>query len=471
MQQTTRLRSCSIPAGVVAAVFLAGLGSAAADENSEGLAASGTHTVLTHTVITHTAITHTAITHTLITRVSVGPAGVEGDGFSHYPSMSANARYVAFESDATNLVPGLVADIFVRDRYLGTTRAVDVGVSGQPSDGFSIKPVISASGRFVAFASFASNLTDTADTNNEYDIYVRNLRTNQTRRVTVGLHGQESDGFTADPRISANGHVIAFYSGASNLVDGDTNGRLDIFARARWHVIQRVSVGPHGVQANDDCYYPSISGDGRFVTFATAATNLTATGTEGNFHVYVRDRYRHRTRPVSVGLRGQPENGDSDFSAVSADGHYIAFVSSSSNLVRGDTNDVDDVFVRNMWTGRTKRVSIGSDGSQGNEGTFGTVPAISSNGRFVAFTSLADNLVPGDTPGSIDLYLRDLKAHKIRLLPVGFGGEPADAASSLFERPAISADGHAVAFSSIASNLIEQDLNGALDVFVWTRRP
>ncbi len=341
-------------------------------------------------------------------RVSVASDGRQGNADSPYsyapPAISADGRFVAFDSYASNLVAGDTnrkGDVFVRDRLAGVTQRVSVGAGGQAKN-YSYSPAISADGRFVAFFSAASNLV-AGDTNGKGDVFVRDRLAGVTQRVSVGAGGQANNG-SYIPAISADGRFVAFYSAASNLVPGDTNMAFDVFVRDRLAgVTRRVSVGAGG-QGNDSSGNPAISADGRFVAFGSSASNLVAGDTSGTGGVFVRDRLAGVTWRVSVGVGGQASNGSGFHPAISADGRFVAFESSASNLVAGDTNRAEDVFVRDRLAGVTRRVSVGASG-QANGPSFS--PAISPNGRSVAFGSSASNLVRGDTNGAFDVFVRD----------------------------------------------------------------
>ena len=284
-------------------------------------------------------------------------------------------------------------------------------------------------------------------------------------RVQGGRGGQQANGDSWEPAISAGGRFVAFTSSASNLVPGDTNGTEDVFVRDRMaQVTRRVSVGPGGRQANSDSAEPAISADGRFVAFISSASNLVAGDTNATDDVFVRDRMAQVTRRVSVGTSAQQANSFSFSLAISAGGRFVAFTSDASNLVAGDSNGTEDVFVRDRSVKVTRRVSVGSGGQQGNK--ISAFPAISVDGRFVAFFSLASNLVAGDTNGHADVFVRDRRVNVTRRTSVGPGGQQADDVS--FD-PAISADGRFVAFASPASNLVAGDTNGLADVFVRDR--
>ena len=286
-----------------------------------------------------------------------------------------------------------------------------------------------------------------------------------TVRVSVGPGGTQANGRSPGSAISADGRYVVFGSYASNLVPGDTNHLGDVFVRDRaTHVTRRVSVGPGGTQANSDSFGGAISADGRYVAFTSYASNLVAGDTNHERDVFVRDRVAHVTRRVSVGPGGTQANSDSFGPAISANGRYVVYESSASNLVAGDTNHVNDVFVRDRMTHATRRVSVGPGGAQADSHTYD--PAISADGRFVAYESSASNLVAGDTNQSWDVFVRDRVAHVTWRVSVGPG--EAQANNDSFD-PAISADGRYVAFYSYASNLVAGDTNLGAEVFVRDR--
>jgi len=199
---------------------------------------------------------------------------------------------------------------------------------------------------------------------------------------------------------------VAFSSVASNLVPGDTNDDWDVFVRDRVdRVTRRVSVGPGGGQANCGSVEPAISRGGRYVAFDSSASNLVPGDTNHESDVFVRDRVDRVTRRVSIGPGGHQANRNSGAPAISPGGRYVAFHSSASNLVPGDTNNAFDVFVRDRGDRVTRRVSIGPGGRQANSHSFD--PAISADGRHVAFGSDASNLVPGDTNNALDVFVWD----------------------------------------------------------------
>jgi Tol biopolymer transport system component len=357
-------------------------------------------------------------------RVSLATDGTQGDSDSSgndSPSISADGRYVAFDSLSSNLVPGDTngfSDVFVRDRQTNTTTRVSLATDGTQGDSYSDNPSISADGRYIAFRSNASNLVP-GDTNGTEDIFVRDRQTNTTTRVSVASDGTQGNDFSDNPSISADGRYVAFESYASNLVPGDTNATYDIFVRDRQtNTTTRVSVASDGTQGNNGSSYPSISADGRYVAFASIAGNLVPGDTNGLYDIFVRDRQTNTTTRVSVATDGTQGNDYSLNPHISADGRYIAFESAASNLVPGDTNGTNDIFVRDRQTNTTTRVNVASDGTQGNG--YSAFSSISADGRYVAFASYANNLVPGDTNGAYDVFVATLSlppAHAMSISP------------------------------------------------------
>jgi Tol biopolymer transport system component len=342
-------------------------------------------------------------------RVSVDSSGAEANAASSAPAISADGRYVAFLSGATNLAVGdtnHLDDVFVRDRLNGTTERVNVATSGSQANGATYLPLsISADGRYVAFGSDASNLV-TGDTNGFTDVFVRDRMLATTERVSVSSTGAEGNGASQRPSISADGRYVAFHSTAS-LDPLDTNGVSDVYVRDRQTgTTERVSVAINmGGQADGDSSYASISADGRYVAFRSFATNLVAGDTNGKIDIFVRDRQLATTVRASVSSGGVQSDGDADSACISPDGRYVAFSDLGANLVSGDTNLSFDIFVRDLQSATTERASVDSNGAQANAANY--TPVISSGGRFTAFDSFASNLVPGDTNGAPDIFVHD----------------------------------------------------------------
>jgi Tol biopolymer transport system component len=231
-------------------------------------------------------------------------------------------------------------------------------------------------------------------------------------------------------------------------------------------ITMRVSLPDMGSEADGESRFAAISADGRYVAFQSHAGNMVRGDEKGRTDVFVRDRLAGRTYLVSATPRGEVGNQDSDGRpAISADGRYVAFLSWASNLVPGDTNRNSDIFVHDRQSGQTARVSVSSSGQEGNARSYN--PAISADGRYVAFVSHADNLVARDTNGQDDVFVHDRETGQTTRVSLAWNGAQANSWS---DHPSISADGRYVAFHSRASNLVAADTNGAyMDVFVYDR--
>jgi Tol biopolymer transport system component len=359
-----------------------------------------------------------------------------------------------------------VADVFVRDRKRDVTRRVSVNsreVQGHGPSDVSI-PAISADGRYVVFASRATNLVR-HDTNGVMDVFVRDRKAGTTERVSVSgreVQGNRRSGFDTAAAISANGRYVAFTSLASNLVRKDTNRDTDVFLRDRaTGKTHLVSVSTARERGDAESFMPAMSANGRYLAFTSAASNLIRHDTNGEWDVFVRDLTTKKTRRVSVSSTRTESDGQSMSPVFSADGTRIAFTSWARNLVPSDTNHRGDVFVRDLAARTTRLVSVSSTETQGNKVSFS--PSMSGNGRYVAFDSLASNLVTGDTNATNDVFVRDLSTGKTRRASVATGGTEANGPAVA---PSISFGGSFIAFESTATNLATSDTNGVSDVFL-----
>jgi len=430
---------------------------------------------------------------------------MQSNGHSYKPSVSADGRWVAFQSEASNLVDGDtngLLDIFVYDRQTGAMERVSIASDGTQGNGESFSPAISADGRWVVFWSFASNLVtgDTEEcgeggyTYNCADIFVHDRQTGVTERIVAG--GRRGLGGGSDKLgVSADGRWVVFYSWANNLIAGDTDGHSDVFVHDRQTgTTELISVANDGTQGNGDSVEPGISADGRWVVFVSWASNLVVGDTNEKPDVFVYDRQTGTMERVSVASDGTQGNGESgvilhqegwsDGPSISADGRWVAFTSNASNLVPGDTNECDDpiigphncydVFVHDRQAGTTVRVSVGSDGAQSEDES--GAPSISADGRWVVFVSSAGNLVAGDTNECLystgasncpDIFVHDRQAGTTERVSVASNGTQADGISGA---PSISRDGRWVVFHSWAGNLVAGDTNGYSDIFVYDRQ-
>ena len=341
-------------------------------------------------------------------RVSLSSAGAQAGGASFDPAISADGRFVAFTSAAPDLVPGDdngQVDVFVRDRQRGETVLASVGPQGARGDGPSVAPAISADGRFVAFESDAGTLVH-GDGNHTGDVFVHDLAGGVTRLVSVAGNGQQTESPSFGAAISADGMTVAFESFSSRLVADDTNGALDVFvADLGIGDVDRVSLATGGGEANDRSYSPSISADGRVVAFASFAGNIVRDDRNGLLDVFLHRRDQQTTVRLSVGPDGTDGDGLSFAPVVSADGAVVVFSSEASNLVPDDSNRLRDVFVAATATGAVTRLSRPGSDSKGQGDGPSLGPVLDASGLMVAFASFATNLVPGDTNGQSDVFM------------------------------------------------------------------
>ncbi|MEZ4593713.1 MAG: hypothetical protein R3D55_21600, partial [Chloroflexota bacterium] len=287
---------------------------------------------------------------------------------------------------------------------------VSVASDGTQANWHAYHPSISSDGRYVAFDSFADNLVP-GDTNMDYggmtDVFVHDRSTSETTRVSVDSNGTPGNENSDYPGISADGRYVAFHSTANNYVPNDTTNSSDIFVHDRvTDETTIVSISSSGEYGNFQSMYPSVSADGRYVAFESLATNLVPNQTTNPFlDVYVHDRNTGNTAIASVTSDGTSGNSDSNRPKISPDGRYVAFGSNASNLVSDDTNGEPDAFVYDRITEETIILSRTNDGAEANSGS-GTV-CLSNEGRYAAFISDASNLVPDDDNGRIDVFVYD----------------------------------------------------------------
>jgi uncharacterized repeat protein (TIGR01451 family) len=402
--------------------------------------------------------------------VSMSSEGEKGNWASSRPSISADGRYIAFQSGADNLVPDDTNDtwdVFVHDMATGITTMASVSSSGIHGDISSWNPDISGDGRYVAFESCSANLVEGAADHSSH-IYVHDMVNGTTTIASVSTNGTLADDGCALPSISYDGRYIALQSFANNLVEGtrppeDTRRWENIFVRDMvTGITYLASVSSDGQVADYTCWCPSMSADGRYIAFASSASNLVPEG--HNTHkpqIYVRDTVSCNTTIVSTGISGAVADQFSEHPSISGDGRYVAFRSHASNLVEDDTNGVPDIFVRDMVTGSTARVSISCDGTQANGESLD--PSISGDGRYVVFTSLANNLAPGDTDSSYDIYRHDCQTGETSLLSNNYLGQELSVTAGYAD---INGDGTSVVFESSGPSMVPEDTDRFLDVFL-----
>ncbi|MFC5148221.1 TolB family protein [Streptomyces aureoversilis] len=423
------------------------------------LAALTALTALTTTTALLTAAPPaTAHTHPPRTeRVSTATDGTEADGLSQSPDVSADGRYVAFESGASNLVPGdtnEAGDVFVRDLRTGVVVRAGLGDDGRQARGGSWWARLSADGRYVAFSSHDAALAPGERPSTGTHVYVRDLRTGRTEAVSVGVDGAPR--LHAHPAaISADGRYVAFVASVPH--HNPNLGGSELYLRDRERGTTEVISQPLEERMNAPAVRSvSVSADGRYVAYGVDAPRVSTRS-----DAYVRDRVTRELRKVDPGGPQQAGKWIRQPS-LSADGRHLAYLSYREGGERPTPVTQWEVFVHDLRTGRTVTASTAPDG--GRLDRTANDPRISPDGRYVAYaTSACATAEPGCRSA---LYLRDLRREgpgaTRRISVATDGGFPDQSAES----PALALGGHVVAFASYATNLVPGDTNGVTDVFV-----
>jgi len=389
------------------------------------------------------------------------------NGASSEPATSETGQFVAFRSSTTNLdserCSNGVNHIFVSDRNTGTIRCVSLNSNGREGDQDSLAPSISADGQFIAFTSTATNLAGDKCDNGFNQIYVRDRSTGTTKCISVNSNGHAANQHSHATSISADGTLIAFDSAATNLRGNKCdNGFNHIFVHDLTEgTTTCVSVRTNGDEGNGDSFDPSISADGRVVVFQSTAINLATRCDNGNSHIYMHNLVTGETSCISVNNDGKQSNGNSALARVSGDGRFVVFQSDPTNFTARCSNGFNHIFVRDTVEERTTCASIDNRGNQGNNDSL--QPSISSDGRFVAFSSAASNLTGSRcVTGNVQVFVRDRTDEKTMCASVGPKNVEGNSESI---KPSISANGALVTFESDSNNLIKKDTNGLRDVF------
>lgn len=403
---------------------------------------------------------------------SVSLAGTSSGQESGIVSLSGDGRYVVFHSSAQNLVPGFTGyidespNVYLRDRVARTTVLVSAANAGVVGNGDSARPAISRNGRYVTFASYASNLVS-GDTNGHQDIFRWDRTNGATIKITEAGAGGDTDADSFDPSISADGQRIAYSTEATNIDADDDNGVSDMYVwSAGTDESDRISETLTDGDANGPSNAGVIAANGTHVTFSSTASDLVFNDGNGK-----RDVFRHNIDADTMALVSRGFSGDSDDyssgSAISADGRFVAFASAADNLVAGGSpnNGLTNTFVRDMIAGTTVLVSRERNGAATDNYSF--APAtVSDDGRLVIFPSRATDLVAGDTNGMADAFLWDRTTGKLTMpLRDKFWGP----LNGVTYEPALSADGRWIGFYATASDVVRNDINAVSDVFVWRR--
>jgi Tol biopolymer transport system component len=358
-------------------------------------------------------------------RLDVSSAGVPANSLSAMSNpraISPDGRYVAFDSRAANLVvppiePGDV-NVYLRDRVTGTTTLVTVAPNGDPSNGDVREACVSSDGAFVAYTASAFNMV-TNDVNGADDVFLWDRSTGIQHPVSTDSSGAFGHDDSFDPDLDSDGRLVVFSSYVAAWVAGDAGfPHADIFLKnTLTGALEHISVSANGGAANGSSSGgASISADGRWVAFHSSATNLVSGGATSGLQVFLRDRTNAATSCVSLALNGVPANGASRNATISADGRLVVFESTATDLVVGDTNAASDIFVRDLVANTTRRVSLASTGLQASGPSF--VPIASPDGRYIAFRSFAPNIVEGDLNGAMDHFIVDTELNFARFARV-----------------------------------------------------
>jgi Tol biopolymer transport system component len=318
---------------------------------------------------------------------------------AYQPAISANGAFVAFTDNL---------NIYLDDVTSGVTTLVSEDTDGKPAGGNSLSPTISADGRFIAFSSNSHTLTPLMPTVRRNE-FVRDMQTGKTQQVNVSSSGKPGNALCHHPSISADGRYVAFESNATNLVPGTKSKKWNIFVRdLKTQKTAVASLSSGGKSANGPSHNPSISGDGRYVAFESTASNLVKHDTNKTWDIFRRDLKTEKTTRVSVTAAGKQANGLSRYASLSNHGGFVAFESKATNLVKGSAKNLPGVFFRDMRGGKTTRVDVSSSGQVADRAlrSLFIPPSISADGRYVAFGSPATNLVPGDANGHDDVFVR-----------------------------------------------------------------
>ena len=338
-----------------------------------------------------------------------GDSGNGSTGTRHV-WISADGRYLSFASEASNLLGdgldyNVVQDVFRYDRTTNQIQRINLQSSMsqafQPSDGGPV----SDDGNYIAFSTLDSTFA-TSDQNGASDIYLRNEQGLLSSLQSLASTTMTGNSASTDPTISGDGSIVGFTSNATDLVAGDTNGSSDIFVFVDLKgTMGRISAASDGTQGNANSTQPFMSSSGQYVVFSSLASNLVAGDTLGVQDIFLRDRFSDEVERISVGRLGQEANGASSMASISSDGRYVAFLSDASNLVKGDSNETTDAFVYDRQTSETLRVNLNTKGKQGKAAV--TDLQISADGKWVVF-STADSTLLTDTNGVSDVFLVEI---------------------------------------------------------------
>ncbi len=398
--------------------------------------------------------------------VSISTGGTQQNYFvgSSDATTSKDGRYVVFSSNANNLVAGdtnNAYDVFLRDTTANTTVRISVDSSGNQANGRSGAAVINPTGNYIAYISAATNLV-AVDTNGYYDIFLYNVSTGATEIVSTDSSGNQANNNNYSIGLSDDARFVTFSSYASNLDTAATGTYSNIFVKDRvTGTTTLLSKNTSGIAGNGDSDKPVISCSGRFVAFHSLANNLDGTDSNGYRDIILVDRL---SGTVIKNIT-KTKNGVSEFPTLSCDGNYLAFDSYATNIVSGDSNNKTDVYRYDVRNGNTIRVSLNNTGSEVSQNSF--YPSLSGDGNLVSFTSDepsgSSKFYSGDNNGVYDVFLRNVELSTTDIVSVSSGGTVGNGQSIM---PHISSNGNYITYYSEASNLTTGDMNGTGDIYL-----
>lgn len=397
-------------------------------------------------------------TYGAITRLDVDD--VQGTLAKFSSQISGDGNYITYLSGATPAE----RHVYRYSRVTDSVEDISVNSNGYPLDNESRHAVMNFDGKLIAFGTQASNVTP-FDTNKTIDIVLHDSENNSTD-ILSGHTPRSNDSSGDITSLTQDGRYVAFYSSASNLVQGDTNDKDDVFVRDTIdNTIERVSIATDGTQGNSTSKNPSISSDGRYVVFQSFADNLTSYDTNNKYDIFLHDRKLRTTICVSKKRNGSESFDNSENPTISADGNFVLFKSYEA-LDDADTNGKEDIYVHNLTNGVTELVSIASDGGIGDGAS--TAASISGAGRYITFASLATNFSPiTSTVNRSNIFIRDRQNGVTTLISPDYTGSEASGNSLV---PSISENAKFVVFQSTATDLLSvSDTNNKTDIFLYNR--
>ncbi len=394
--------------------------------------------------------------------ISQTEAGVGGAEESEAPQTDGDGRYIVFQSRAENLVPGSSTDydIFVKDRVTGIVTLISRGLLNQPADNSSSRPYISEDGRYIAFSSYATNLVSTP-LGATQNVFVFDQQTGVIEHVSTNSEGQPGNEQSIAYGISGDGRYVLMTSDSTNFSATDTNDQGDVYVKDRQTgAMELISVGIGGAGANNGSYLPHISTNGRYVAFTSLGTNLVTDDTNGTWDIFRRDRDTQSTTIASRASDNSQNQGYVTNAFVTDDGRYVGFIAEGNSLHPDALPGNDDNLLRrDMQTGETLLLSADAEG---NAASISGGPQFSSDGQWMVFHAYDNTLVMTDTNTEEDVYLKNLDTGTVEIVSVADGGTPGDGSS---RNPAINQDGTVIVYESGSTNFAPNDADNYNDVF------